>query len=247
MTHFINMVHYVTGAQAPLRATAWGGKYAPTNDPRCTAPDNTTVMLDYAEGFHTQFTSHFGSEIDNERIVFMFEKGSVHCRFGHHLVNPIVSSEGAPATSGPRACSSTTSPTPAPSTSRTGSIASATATSPTPTWTTATSRASPSSWVTWPARPAARSPSTPRSVKSAHRPTPRPAVRTSTVPEPALRRGVHPNFGGNPRLCATALDPCRRISDSPPRLKSRGTQVRLRDARHSLADTPSGGSATPVV
>jgi hypothetical protein len=53
-------------------------------------------MLDYAEGFHTQFTSHFGSEIDNERIVFMFEKGSVKCRFGHHLVNPIVSSEGAP-------------------------------------------------------------------------------------------------------------------------------------------------------
>jgi predicted dehydrogenase len=96
MTHFINMVHYVTGAAAPVAASAWGGKYAPTNDPRCTAPDNTMVMLDYAEGFHTQFTSHFGSEIDNERIVFMFEKGSVKCRFGHHLVNPIVSSEGAP-------------------------------------------------------------------------------------------------------------------------------------------------------
>jgi len=94
MTHFINMVHYVTGAQAPVSATAWGGKYAPTNDPRCTAPDNTMVMLDYAEGFHTQFTSHFGSEIDNERIVFMFEKGCVKCRFGHWLVNPMVSGEG---------------------------------------------------------------------------------------------------------------------------------------------------------
>ena len=54
MTHFINAVHYVTGAAAPVSATAWGGKYAPTNDPRCTAPDNTMVMLDYAEGFHTQ-------------------------------------------------------------------------------------------------------------------------------------------------------------------------------------------------
>lgn len=96
MTHFINTVHYVTGSAAPIAATAWGGKYAPTDDPRCTAPDNTMVMLDYAEGFHTQFTSHFGSEIDNERIVFMFEKGSVKCKFGHWLMNPIVSSEGAP-------------------------------------------------------------------------------------------------------------------------------------------------------
>ena len=32
-------------------------------------------MLDYDEGFHTQFTSHFGSTIDTEMTRFMFEKG----------------------------------------------------------------------------------------------------------------------------------------------------------------------------
>ncbi|GMU21949.1 MAG: dehydrogenase [Phycisphaerae bacterium] len=112
MTHFINMVHYVTGCEAPISAVAWGGKYAPTEDPRCTAPDNTMVMLDYAEGFHTQFTSHFGSEIDNERIVFMFEKGSIRCKFGHWLVNPIVSSEGTPGDMKPKGLLETDEPYP---------------------------------------------------------------------------------------------------------------------------------------
>lgn len=94
MSHFINLVHFVTGCGFPVSATAWGGRYVESNDPRCTAPDQTLVMLDYAEGFHTQFTSHFGSEIDNEKTLFMFEKGSVRCRFGHFPGNPLLSSEG---------------------------------------------------------------------------------------------------------------------------------------------------------
>jgi predicted dehydrogenase len=94
MTHFITFVHAVTGCDYPVSAVAWGGRYAPTNDPKCTAPDQTMVMLDYAEGFHTQFTSHFGSEIDNETTVFMFEKGCVKTRFGHNPGNPLVSGEG---------------------------------------------------------------------------------------------------------------------------------------------------------
>jgi len=94
MTHFINTVHFVTGAQAPVSGFAWGGRYAPTNDRRCDAPDQVAVILEYAEGFHTQFTCHFGSAIDNESTVFMFEKGSVKANFGHHLGNPVLSSEG---------------------------------------------------------------------------------------------------------------------------------------------------------
>ena len=94
MSHFINTLHFITGCDYPVSATAWGGRYASTNDPRCDAPDQVAVLLDYAEGFHTQFTSHFGSGIDGEKTLFMFEKGSVRCRFGHHLGNPVVSSEG---------------------------------------------------------------------------------------------------------------------------------------------------------
>jgi len=94
MSHFINLVHFVTGCDLPVAATAFGGKYAPGNDPRCDAPDQVTVVLEYPEGFHTHFTSHFGSSIDDEKTLFMFEKGSLRCRFGHHIGNPSYSSEG---------------------------------------------------------------------------------------------------------------------------------------------------------
>ncbi|MCC6697132.1 MAG: Gfo/Idh/MocA family oxidoreductase [Candidatus Hydrogenedentes bacterium] len=94
MSHFINTVHFVTGCGLPVAATAWGGKYECGDDPRCDAPDQVTVMLDYEEGFHTQFTSHFGNCIDSEMTRFMFEKGVIKCGFGHDLSNPVLSTEG---------------------------------------------------------------------------------------------------------------------------------------------------------
>ena len=94
MSHFSNLVHFVTGCGYPITATAFGGEYAPSNDPRCDAPDQVTVVLEYAEGFHTQFVSHFGNDLNNETIVFMFEKGSLRTRFGHHIGNPTYSSQG---------------------------------------------------------------------------------------------------------------------------------------------------------
>ena len=94
MSHFINTFHFVTGCGFPTAATAFGGRYALTNDPRCDAPDQLTVVLEYDEGFHTQFVSHFGSAIGSESTLFMFEKGALRARFGHDLGNPTYSSEG---------------------------------------------------------------------------------------------------------------------------------------------------------
>ena len=94
MAHFINFVHFVTGCDTPVAGTAFGGRYALNNDPRCDAPDQVTVILEYAEGFHTQFVSHFGSSINNETTMFMFEKGVLKTRFGHNVGNPTYSNEG---------------------------------------------------------------------------------------------------------------------------------------------------------
>lgn len=94
MPHFIHLVHAVTGSGCPRAATAWGGRYCPNADPRRNAPDNVCVLLEYDEGFHTQFVTHFGSEHDTESIRFMLEKGLVKCRFGHDPGNPTFSSEG---------------------------------------------------------------------------------------------------------------------------------------------------------
>lgn len=94
MTHFSNFVHFVTGCDYPTTAAAWGGRYAPKDDPRCTAPNQTMVVLEYPDGFHTQFVSRFGSSIGDETIIFYFEKGVLRTRFGHHIGIPVYSSEG---------------------------------------------------------------------------------------------------------------------------------------------------------
>jgi predicted dehydrogenase len=94
MSHFSNFVHAVTGCSCPIAATAFGGVYAPTSDRRRNAPDNVTVILEYAEGFYTQFVTHFGSAFNTETTFFMLDKGLVQTRFGHGPGNPIVSSKG---------------------------------------------------------------------------------------------------------------------------------------------------------
>jgi predicted dehydrogenase len=94
LPHFINLVHAATGSGCPRTATAWGGRYTPGSDRRRTAPDNVCVLLEYDEGFYTQFVTHFGSVYDTETTRFMLEKGMVQCRFGHDPGNPVVSSEG---------------------------------------------------------------------------------------------------------------------------------------------------------
>jgi predicted dehydrogenase len=94
MSHFSNFVHAVTGCGCPVAATAFGGIYAPTSDRRRTAPDNVTVLLEYAEGFYTQFVTHFGSAWNTETTLFMLDKGLVETRFGHNPGNPTYSSKG---------------------------------------------------------------------------------------------------------------------------------------------------------
>jgi len=94
MAHFSNFVHAVMGCGCPTTATAFGGVYAPTSDRRRTAPDNVTVILEYAEGFYTQFVTHFGSSLNNETTFFMAEKGLVQTRFGHWPGDPVYSSTG---------------------------------------------------------------------------------------------------------------------------------------------------------
>jgi len=94
MSHFSDFVHAVTGCECPVAATAFGGIYAPTSDRRRTAPDNVTVVLEYAEGFYTQFVTHFGSSLNTTTTYFMLGKGLVQTQFGHHPGNPIYSSKG---------------------------------------------------------------------------------------------------------------------------------------------------------
>ncbi len=60
MVHFIDLVHYVTGAKIPRRVVTLGGIYR-WKDAR-TVPDSVEVVLDYAdEGFLVRYNSTFGT------------------------------------------------------------------------------------------------------------------------------------------------------------------------------------------
>jgi predicted dehydrogenase len=95
MSHFIDFVHGTTSCKFPVSCVAHGSVLAPTTDRRRTAPDTVTVLVEYSEGFVTQFTTHFGSAVANETTTFFFEKGTVRSAFGHAPGQPVVSPEGS--------------------------------------------------------------------------------------------------------------------------------------------------------
>jgi predicted dehydrogenase len=64
MAHFVDLIHYVTGANYPTRVTAMGGTYR-WKDAR-TAPDSIEVVLEYPEqGFLARYNSTFGTNANS--------------------------------------------------------------------------------------------------------------------------------------------------------------------------------------
>lgn len=63
MAHFVDLVHFVTGASYPERVVAMGGTYR-WKDKR-TAPDSIEVVLEYKEGFLARYNSSFGTSQNN--------------------------------------------------------------------------------------------------------------------------------------------------------------------------------------
>ena len=63
MAHFVDLVHYITGASLPRRVTALGGTYR-WHDAR-TAPDSVEVALEYPEGFLARYATTFGTDANS--------------------------------------------------------------------------------------------------------------------------------------------------------------------------------------
>ncbi len=73
MAHFVDLVHFVTGAKYPRRAVALGGIYR-WKDPR-TAPDSIEVILEYPEpGFLVRYNTTFGTNA-NSYLKFIGARG----------------------------------------------------------------------------------------------------------------------------------------------------------------------------
>ncbi len=76
MSHFIDLCHYITGCGFPVAAVAHGGIFSPTSDRRRTCPDTFTGILEYAEGFTTLYTTHFGNGA-NDYVTYFGTKGTM--------------------------------------------------------------------------------------------------------------------------------------------------------------------------
>lgn len=73
MAHFVDLVHFVTGAKYPKRVVALGGTYR-WKDER-TAPDSIEVVLEYPdEGFLVRYNTTFGTSA-NSFLKFIGTRG----------------------------------------------------------------------------------------------------------------------------------------------------------------------------
>ena len=101
MAHFIDTVHFVTGAKYPDRVMAMGGTFR-WKDARRTAPDSIEVVLEYKEGFLARYNSSFGTN-GNSFLKFLGTRGTIDAT---KWSNPwLVSAEGAQGTKIPEVAS----------------------------------------------------------------------------------------------------------------------------------------------
>lgn len=75
-SHFIDLVHYITGAKFPSSAVCIGGTYTWKDDYNFTAPDNVQATWTYPEGFIMSYSTNFGNGNGNS-FKILGDKGSL--------------------------------------------------------------------------------------------------------------------------------------------------------------------------
>jgi hypothetical protein len=68
MSHWADLVHYITGARFPWRAVALGGTYVWKDKRNC--PDSIEATLEYKEGMIVHFSTTFGNAKGNSRRIW---------------------------------------------------------------------------------------------------------------------------------------------------------------------------------
>ena len=75
-SHFIDLVHYVTGLNIPETCNCHGGTYTWKDDYNFTAPDQVNATWSYPEGTLVNYTTNFGNSSGN-RTRILGEKGTI--------------------------------------------------------------------------------------------------------------------------------------------------------------------------
>jgi len=89
-SHYLDLVHYITGAKFPTSAVCLGGTYTWKDEYNFTAPDHVQAAWTYPEGFMVTYSTNFGNGSANS-FKFLGDQGMID------LVNwndPILSADG---------------------------------------------------------------------------------------------------------------------------------------------------------
>jgi len=89
-SHFIDLVHYITGAKFPTDAVCLGGTYTWKDDYHFTCPDHVQALWTYPDGFLVSYSTNFGNSWGNSFKIF----GDVGTLDVVHWNDPILTAEG---------------------------------------------------------------------------------------------------------------------------------------------------------
>ncbi|MCX7048418.1 MAG: Gfo/Idh/MocA family oxidoreductase [Candidatus Sumerlaeota bacterium] len=69
-SHFIDLVHYITGAKFPTSCVCLGGTYTWKDENKFTCPDHVQALWIYPEGFMVSYSTNFGNGSGNSFKIF---------------------------------------------------------------------------------------------------------------------------------------------------------------------------------
>jgi len=69
-SHFLDLVHYITGAQFPTSCVCLGGTFTWKDKHRFTCPDHVHALWIYPEGFMVSYSTNFGNGSGNSFKIF---------------------------------------------------------------------------------------------------------------------------------------------------------------------------------
>ena len=69
-SHFIDLVHYITGAKYPSSCVCLGGSYTYNDEHEFTCPDHVQALWTYPEGFMVSYSTNFGNGSGNSFKIF---------------------------------------------------------------------------------------------------------------------------------------------------------------------------------
>ena len=90
-SHFIDLVHYITGAEFPTSAVCMGGIYTWKDEHNFTCPDHVATEWTYPEGFMVSYSTNFGNGSGNT-FKFFGNEGVMDCV---NWNDPVLTREGA--------------------------------------------------------------------------------------------------------------------------------------------------------